>query len=146
MVSGLVRTWLMRSGAFGLVLLGAGGAVALAAKVGLDPRILGAWTINETDCATTFEKAAGKIRLRKGQLALGSSFVVTPSRIVSPIQSCSAAGVRTTSDTTSFHLTCWNSVSLDEQDVRIKVIGPDEIEYQFPRTPELNQRFRRCSM
>ena len=146
MASGVVRTWLMRSGALALVLMGAGSAAALAARVGLDPRILGAWTINEADCATTFEKSGGKIRLRKGQLALGSSFVVTPGRIVSPIQSCSAAGVRTTADTTSFHLTCWNSVSLDDQQVRIKVLGPDEIEYQFPRTPELNQRFRRCPM
>ena len=79
-------------------------------------------------------------------MSLGSSFVITRGRIVSPIQSCEAAGVRTAADVTLFHLTCWNSVSMENQEVRIKVIGPKEIEYQFPRTPELNQRFRRCAV
>ena len=54
--------------------------------------------------------------------------------------------MRTAADVTLFHLTCWNSVSMENQEVRIKVIGPKEIEYQFPRTPELNQRFRRCAV
>ena len=120
--------------------LGAASAAAL-----IDARIVGTWTTNEADCASVLRRPHGADAIQQGGTLIVSSFVITRRSVDTLAGRCTPTVARTKGDVVQLTLECWNSVSVEDRQISIKVIGPNEIEYQYPRTPELSQRFRRCT-
>jgi hypothetical protein len=110
----------------------------------IDSRILGTWTTTEADCPAVLQRAHGKAALELGGSLIVSSFVINRRSIDTSAGRCTPTSAHTKGPIVELALECWNSVSIETRQISIKVIGPDEIEYQYPRTPELSQRFRRC--
>jgi hypothetical protein len=111
----------------------------------MDNRLPGAWAQSKEDCSRLFSSTAHVWRFRPGLSKFEQAYIITPVVIASPSERCRITGTQTKNPSSTFHLTCRDSVSYDSMTVKITLSGAQEMVYGFPASPDLNQTFFKCT-
>ena len=134
----------MIGGAIGLLGLVAGGSVCLADSI--DARLLGAWTISQTDCSKLFVRSGGGFAYRQPVDKFAQAAIIGPREIRLPASTCQVQHVTHEKGVLKLNVLCNDFVSYTTQNVQIRVTSGDEIVYSPTGDPALDTTLIRCGI
>lgn len=128
--------WLAAS----LSLLAAGNAVAASLEA-----MQGAWTMDMTDCAETFETVGGKVRFKDRGSSRNTGIIVSRNRIEGPSATCTATRVVAKEDRLAVLLSCADEIMSGDMSFSFKMIDGESFERFDPFFKDVFATYHRCS-
>ena len=136
-------------------LVGAAGVgLALAASVAVSGTIAaeaglsgyqGAWLIQGPSCTETYSSAGKGVSFKKPVDIFASAFIVSGSRLRTPMATCRIKSVRPAGDRQVLVLDCANAVSGGEVRVLLATMPDGSLKRYFNEQDTTGTQYQRCS-
>lgn len=117
------------------------GSDAVAASI---EALQGAWTMNGTDCAATFEKVGDTIQYKDRTASVTTGIIVSGSRITGPNSTCTAQKIREEKDHFIAYLNCADAIMFDSFSVSFRIIDAQHFQRFDPQFPEAAVIYNKC--
>jgi hypothetical protein len=117
---------------------------AMAAGAGLSG-YQGAWLIQGPSCAETYSPAGKGVSFRKPVDIFAPAFIVSGSRLRTPMASCSIKSVRPAGDRQVLVLNCANSVAGGEVRVLLATLPDGSVKRYLNERDTTGTQYQRCS-
>lgn len=106
----------------------------------------GAWTMDGTDCAETFEKVDGNIRFQDRGGSTSTGIIVSGSKISAPNAICTAERVNQEENRLTVRLSCADSIMFGSMSVSFRLIDAEHFERFDQLFPEESTKYHKCSL
>jgi len=129
------------------------GAIGLLGLVGgrtechadsIDPRLVGAWTTSEADCAKLFVGSGGHLAYRQPVDKFAQAAIIEPGVIRLPASTCRVERVSHEKAIVKITAECNDTISYTTQNVQIRVNANGDIVYSPTGDPTLDTTFVKC--
>ena len=125
-----------------VALAGAFPAVALAKS--LDPRLLGAWVSNNSDCKDVFVTKGGHTVYKAPVDQFVRAFLITPGQIVAPSGACRISSVSRDGDVSTAKAACHNTVGFANLTAKFTVKSDTEMQEEPDQNDMLTATYTKC--
>lgn len=105
----------------------------------------GAWTMDMTDCAETFETVGGKVGFKDRGSSRNTGIIVSRGKIEGPNATCTATRVHHQKDSLTVSLSCADAIMFSDMSVSFKMIDEESFERFDPVFRDVLATYHRCS-
>jgi hypothetical protein len=119
-------------------------AVAGQASAAALDALQGAWTMDGTDCATTFKQESGKIDYIDRTATVTTGIIITGDTIKGPNATCTTQKVRQEKDYMVASMSCADAIMFSNFSVAFRIIDAQSFERFDPSFPEASVLYHKC--
>jgi hypothetical protein len=106
----------------------------------------GAWTMDGTDCATTFKKVGNNVEFIDRTSSLTTGIIISGRKITGTNMSCTAERIRPVGDHFSALLNCADSITFNTSTFSFRIIDADHFERFEADFPDMSFSYERCKL